>query len=142
MAAAIAGAAIALVGQHVIKRGEARVRIAELLIEQCAQVVALNDDYRNRVWEERKLGLAGRVESWDLYGHQLATARLKVLCNDVAVLRALVQVNLAGGVLGRCWRKGDSDPAEVETCWQDFKDASEAFVTASAVMVAQQLRKG
>jgi hypothetical protein len=55
LAAAIAGAAIALIGQQITKRGETRFRILELLLEQCTQLDALNTDY----WTG-----CGRRKSW------------------------------------------------------------------------------
>jgi hypothetical protein len=50
---AVAGATIAIVGQYAARRSDARERAITLLLEQCAEVVALAEDYRSRVWEER-----------------------------------------------------------------------------------------
>ena len=75
--ATVAGAVIALTGQYIVKRGEKRTRSGELLLEQCAQVIALSEDLRNRVWEEKELGVQGTVEAWDLGAHRLAAARVK-----------------------------------------------------------------
>ena len=44
--AAVAGAFIALAGQYMTRRGEARVRTAEFLLEQCATIIALSGYWR------------------------------------------------------------------------------------------------
>jgi hypothetical protein len=90
LAAAVAGAAIAILGQYFSARRGDRARLGELLLEQCAELVARNEDFRNRLWEERTLGMAGRVDSWDLGGNRLVSARLRLLCADHDVLAGLV----------------------------------------------------
>jgi len=135
LAATIAGAAIAMIGQQLAKRGETKIRVLELVLEQCAQLDALNADYWDRVWEERDLGLEGRVESWDVRGHRLATARIKVLCRDGRVLRALDEVNRTGNTLGSYWRSGQRDPIELEGRLAQFNTARAEFLAASAAMV-------
>ncbi len=87
--ATLAGAAVALFGQYVVRRGEIRTRHGELVLEQCAQVVALAHDYTNRIWEERQLFLKGRVQGWDFRANQQAVARLSILCADPALMRTL-----------------------------------------------------
>jgi hypothetical protein len=71
----MAGAIIALAGQQWGTRRENRTRAGELLLEQCAQLIALSHDFRNRAWEETVLGQEGRVDGWDLSNHRLAMAR-------------------------------------------------------------------
>jgi hypothetical protein len=137
--ATFAGAAIALVGQHISRRGEARTRGGELLLEQCAQVVGLAEDFRNRVWEEKELGLAGRVDAWDLSTDRHASARLRILCDDAALLRALDDLYEAGNRLGTYWRRGAADPAEFETHWEQYKASCATFVAASASVVRERL---
>ena len=48
---ALAGASVAWAAQYVTRRSEVRERQGNLLLEQCALIVALSEDYRNRVWE-------------------------------------------------------------------------------------------
>jgi hypothetical protein len=140
--ATIAGASIALAGQHVARRRDSRTRIGELLLEQCAQVVGLSDDFRVRVWEERELGLRGRVDTWDLSGYRHAAARLKILCDDAALLDALEEMTEAGKELGRYWRRGGADPAEIEARRDRDKLARQRFVAASAGLVRRRLTAG
>ena len=49
----LAGALIAFGGQYLMRRDERQERNITLLLEQCAVIVALSYDFRNRVWEER-----------------------------------------------------------------------------------------
>lgn len=49
----LAGALIAFVSQYLVGRSERQERNEALLLEQCALLIALSEDYRNRVWEER-----------------------------------------------------------------------------------------
>jgi hypothetical protein len=50
---AAVGAIIALLGQYISNRLERRAKDAALILDQCAQLIALSEDYRNRVWQER-----------------------------------------------------------------------------------------
>ncbi len=52
----LAGATIAFFGQFFASRSERRERHTVYLLEQCAVLAALTDDFQNRVWEERHLG--------------------------------------------------------------------------------------
>jgi len=80
LAGVIAGAAIALGGQYLTRRSEQRERLTTVLLEQCATVVALSEDFRNRVWEERNQLAENVVAKWDLAAYRLAEARLRILC--------------------------------------------------------------
>src|SRR3984957_1229582 len=76
---ALAGAAIAWSGQYLTRRSEARERQDALLLEQCALIVALEEDLRNRIWEERHKIATGVVTAWDLGAQRLAQARLRII---------------------------------------------------------------
>ncbi|MBT2364667.1 hypothetical protein J7E88_04880 [Streptomyces sp. ISL-10] len=137
--ATIAGAAIALVGQHLVKRSEERARISELLFEQCAMVAASSTEFRDRIWEERHLGLEGRVASWDLSALRLATARLHILSKDEVLLSSVDQLNRAGRRLGSCWRRGDVSDADYSDLWDEHDAAMKQFVAASGKAVRRRL---
>lgn len=112
--AAVAGAAIALAGQQVARRGDERRQTGERLLEEAAQVAALAEDFTNRIWEERTLGLAGQVDGWDLRGDRLSAARLRILSDDAILIAALDELHAAGISLGAYWRAGSSDPDDFE----------------------------
>jgi hypothetical protein len=133
--AAVAGAAIALLGQWVAKRGERKTRAAELLLEQCALLVALNEDFRNRIWEERTLQQAGRADGWDLGAARLTSARIRTLCDDADVLAALDEIGIAGKELGAYWRRGDIDEEEFERRYEREKTATARFLDAAAGVI-------
>lgn len=137
--AAMVGAAIAVTGQWASRRGERISRRAELVLEQCAQLVALSDDFRNRLWEERVLGQTGRTPGWDLQSFSLAGARLRILCRDRVLLDALNELNTSGKALGAYWRQGRIEPGELDVRLQRDKDAAEAFVVASARLLHRHL---
>ncbi|WP_194906204.1 hypothetical protein [Catenulispora rubra] len=139
LAAAVVGATIALVGQQVTRRSEARRRGGELLLEQCALVVALAHDYTNRLWEEKELGLVGRVDGWDLQADRLAVARLRILSADNRLRQALEELEDAGEELGKYWRGGSSDSGEFDARKLRFKTARAAFEAASASVVKHSL---
>jgi hypothetical protein len=139
--AAVAGAAIALAGQHIARRREERRHAGQLLLEECAQVAALAEDYSDRVWEERTLGLTGRVEAWDLRGEGLAVSRLRILCDDAVLIAALDELAEAGRSLGTYWRAGGADLEEVDVRRARFKAAQAALLEASGSVVRKQLRR-
>jgi hypothetical protein len=137
--ATVVGAAIALLGQHLVKRAEHRARISELLLEQCALIAASSSYFHNRVWEERVLDMADRVSSWDVSAHQLASARLRILSKDRALLSALQELNSAGQQLGSYWRRGAVDEAEFTSRWDRHRTATDQFLAASAEVVHRRL---
>src|SRR5450631_2550418 len=100
----VAGAFVALISQYLVRNSEARERKDALLLEQLAVLVALSEDYRNRVWEERAKVATGVVAAWDLGTYRLAEARLRILCQDSNVLSALASLKKTGAELGRSWR--------------------------------------
>ncbi|MFD9073662.1 hypothetical protein [Streptomyces lasiicapitis] len=133
--ATIAGAAIALVGQHLVKRSEERARISELLLEQCAVVAASSMEFRDRMWEERHLDLEGRVASWDLSALRMATARVHILSKDEALLSSLDHLNKAGRRLGSYWRLGDASDASYSDLWDRHGVALKQFLATSGKTV-------
>jgi hypothetical protein len=136
----VAGAILATLGQHVFRRSDARERLGLLLLEQCSLLVALSEDYRNRVWEERK-GLGDdAVAQWDLGAYRLAQARLKILCRDAATLDSIVELQQAGIALGRSWRLSRQDVPEVEEAWKRHKVALATFVQVSSKLVGAKIR--
>ncbi|MYX93915.1 hypothetical protein GT045_03610 [Streptomyces sp. SID486] len=137
--ATIAGAVIALVGQHLVKRSEEKARIAQLLLEQCALVAASSADLQHRVWEEKALSLEGRVSDWDLSAQRLASARLRFLSKDQALLSALEEMNKAGQQFGSYWRRGHIDDPEYAARWSRYSEAIERFVAASGNAVRRRL---
>lgn len=104
---ALAAATIALLGQYIISRSAQREREVILLLDQCAQLVALSEDYRNRIWEERKLGYTNSVSNWSIGEYRVAEARLKILCREDATLDAITRLRVTGVELGRAWRLSD-----------------------------------
>jgi hypothetical protein len=141
LVAAVAGAVIALAGQYATKRGDKRTRSGELLLEQCANVVALSDDFRSRVWEEKELRLPGKVDAWDLSGYRLAAARIKILCNDASLLQSLEELTNSGKRLGAYWRRGQVDVDEFERRREYDKVVCTNFVEVSRKVVRRYLRE-
>ncbi|GHC89532.1 hypothetical protein [Streptomyces flavofungini] len=137
--ATVVGAAIALMGQHFMKRAEDRSRLSELLLEQCALVAASAADFEGRIWEERVLGLEGRVSGFDLSANQLAFVRLRILSRDRALSSALEELNEAGEKLGSYWRRGGGDDAEVTRRWTRHHSALVEFIAVSGEVVPRRL---
>lgn len=135
------GAAIALLGQYLSKRSEARAETVESLTEACAHVAASSKDLLNRVWEERVLNLEGRVVDWDLASHRLATARIQILSQDVGLLAALREVNDAGQALGACWRRGNAEESEYRARRDRYGAALRVFVEQSSRVVGNHLER-
>ena len=135
----VAGAVLALVGQHVLRRSDARERLGLLLLEQCSFLIASSEDYRNRIWEERKGLSQTAVAGWDLSAHRLAQARLKVLCHDRQVHAALTELQESGTALGRSWRLSRQDGPEVQEAWRRHKMALENFLEVSSRLVRRRV---
>lgn len=139
--ATITGAAIALLGQHLIKRSEARAKTVELLMDACAQIAASSGDFLNRVWEEQVLNLEGRVVEWDLASHRLASARLQILAHDAGLLAALLEVNDAGQALGAYWRRGGTEEPEYRARRDRCRAAMHSFIEQSSRVIGKRLER-
>jgi hypothetical protein len=139
--ATITGAAIALLGQHLNKRSEARAKTVELLIDACAQVAASSGDFLNRVWEEQVLNLEGRVIEWDLASHRLASARLQILSHDAGLLAALREVNDAGQALGPIGDEVTQKSPSTEPGGTGAVSAMHSFVEQSSRVIGKHLER-
>jgi hypothetical protein len=136
---AVAGGAIALAGQYLTRRLDTRSRNVEMLLELCATIVALSEDFRNRLWEERLLGHTGRVDSWNLTDARLAEARLRIVSRDQRLLAALNEVTKSGGSLGAYWRRGQIEEDELQRRSDRNRDAIAAFLTVAQEAVGSRL---
>jgi hypothetical protein len=132
---ALAGATIAWAAQYVTRRSEIRERQDTLLLEQCAIVVALSEDYRNRVWEERSKVAAGVVAAWDIGAYRLAQARLRILCREAGMLAALENLGKAGTGLGRAWRLSPQDNGSVQAARETHRSVLNAFIDISSKLL-------
>lgn len=133
---AVAGAVIALVGQQLAARSESRAKRVEALLEQCARLIALAEDYRNRVWEERHGLATGAVAGWDLTEYRAAEARVRLLTRSPRILEGVEHLRVTGVELGKVWRFQVDDAAAVDAAWAAYRDAIRGFT----VMAAAELR--
>jgi hypothetical protein len=139
----VAGALIAIGGQFLNHRSQVRVQNADRLLEQLALIVALSEDFRNRVWEERNDVADQVVRAWDLGAYRLAEARLRILCPDPALLSALKVVHDAGSELGRAWRLAPQDTGRVRQSWEAHRSAIDTFAAAAADQVrGKRIQRG
>jgi hypothetical protein len=139
---AVAGATIAIVGQYAARRSDARERAITLLLEQCAEVVALAEDYRSRVWEERNNLSNDAVARWNISAYQLAEARLKILCRAPSLVSALDALRKAGIALGKTWRLSRSEGPDVQQAWEAHREALNHFIMTSGAIVRPRTRNG
>ncbi len=140
LVAGVAGAVIALAGQQWGTRAANRTRAGELLLEQVAQLIALSEDFRTRAWEATVLGQHHRLDGWDLAGHRLAMARVRVLCKDPAVLAALEEMEESGQDYGSHLRRGDANADELAALRERNKASIQALATASSPVIRRRLR--
>lgn len=129
--ATLAGGVIALAGQFIAGRTEGTRERRRQLLEACAVVVSLSEDFRNRVWEERTLGKTGRVDEWDLGRSRMAENQIELLCDDPHVLAALDRLRSTGRDLGSYWRRGAIDEAHLDVLYERIKEARGEFVAAA-----------
>jgi hypothetical protein len=135
---ALAGAVIALSGQYLSRRSEVLERYSTLLLEQAVVLVALSEDYRNRIWEERHQLASNVVAAWDYHAYRLADARLRILCRDPEVLSAMNALDDAGGELGAAWRVEPEAEAKVQAAWTAHDAALAKFIAASSRLVTRK----
>jgi hypothetical protein len=128
----IAGALIALGGQYLLRSTERKDRNSTLVLEQCALLIALSEDFRNRVWSERNGEEAGYVAGWDIGSYRLAEARLRLLSPGLAVAADLEPLRETGKDLGKAWQFTPDNEAAVDSAWKAHRAAIERFAAASS----------
>lgn len=138
----VAGALIAFGGQYLMRRADRQERVDALLLEQFAQVIALCEDFRNRVWMERLQVASDVVDEWDFGTYRLAEARLRVLSQDSQLMAALEALLETGKELDRAWRVTPSDEAAVDKAWKANREAVERFVAVSSQMIRHSVTLG
>jgi hypothetical protein len=132
LAGVLAGAFIALAGQRLAYRSQARDTSRLLVLEQCAHIVALSEDYRNRLWEERQGLASDKIAGWDLPSYRLAEARLRILAPSSRLLAALENLDESGSALGRLWRGGSTESTELDPALAAHRASIEAFIMLSS----------
>ncbi len=136
----LVGAVGATIGQHYLGRRDRVDSYKDEVLMLCAQVVALSEDFRNRVWEERT-GVADDVlASWDVSNYKLAEARLRILSSDSDLQGALRDLRKTGQRLGVAWRTADGD-SRVEVEWRAHKETLDRFVDVSAAIAEKYHRR-
>jgi hypothetical protein len=138
----VAGALIAFGGQYLMRRSDRQERSDTLLLEQFAQVIALCEDFRNRVWMERLHVANDAVDKWDFGAYRLAEARLRVLSQDPQLMVALKALLETGKELDRTWRVTPSDEGAVDKAWKANREAIERFVDISYQMIQHSVTLG
>jgi hypothetical protein len=139
--AALVGGGLAIAGQLITRRSEGNARRLDLLLEQCSRLAALSDDYRNRLWEERVLGMVDRTSGWDFERFTVACAHVRILCRDEHVIAALDELATSGKALGGYWRRGEVEDQEVDQRYERDKAAVAAFLAATSRYVGRRLRR-
>jgi hypothetical protein len=133
--AAVAGAAIALLGQWVAKRGEQRRGLPNFSSSSAlywsrstrTSVTASGKSERYNRPGGSTVGTSGAA--------RLASARMRILCDDADVLAALDEIGIAGKELGAYWRRGDIDEEEFERRYEREKTATARFLDAAAGVI-------
>lgn len=123
---AIAGAGIVLIGQLISRQTERKHHARDLLLENCAQALALEEEFRGRVWNERHTERTGLVASWDEAAFRSAEARVRLLTRSVPLLEALDGVRVAGQELGAAWALRSEDDL-LNARWAAHRDALDHF---------------
>ena len=127
----VAGALFAFAGQYVLRRIEKQDRYDALPLEQFTCIIGLSEDFRNRIWEERKQVASDVVSKWDLAAYRRAEALLRILSQE-PVREALRNLDDAGADLGEAWRTKSGDQPAVDSLLADHRKAIEELVDASS----------
>ena len=127
----LAGALFAFAGQYALRHMERQDRYDALLLEQFTCIIGLSEDFRNRIWEERKQVASDVVSKWDLAAYRRAEALLRILSQQ-SVREALENLDEAGANLGDAWRTKSGDNAAIDSLLADHRKAIEQLVDVSS----------
>lgn len=99
----------------------------------------MSEDYRKRIWEERRLGSTDAVADWTIADYRLVEARLRILCTDRPMEAAITGLREAGLELGKAWRADRSNDARVDAAWTEYRKAIDRFASTSGALVRERL---
>jgi hypothetical protein len=134
---AVIGGLLTMAGQQLTTRRDVTYRRRrDELLASVSILIALSEDYRNRVWEERHGLSTTVVAEWDLTAYRLAHARLSVLLTDIDALLVLEQLQQTGRTLGRVWRTQRADGPDVQAAWEKHKEAVNRFLIVGRRLLA------
>jgi gas vesicle protein len=137
----LAGAAIALTSQLLLRRSEQRERRQVMLLDACSRVIALAEDFQNRIWEERKgLGGGDQVTSWNLEAYREAEVRVLLLSRSKRTPEALEELRQAGVELAKVWRLQRQEAPELEAAWRRHKKAITDLVSEASRAIEGSVR--
>lgn len=128
------GGIIGIGSQWLSARETRRGRRWDVLVESLAEVAALEEDFRNRVWEVRNKISETAVDDWDTIAHRRARASLLILAESESLRTAERTLTSAGEALGRAVRLHQDDGV-VEQCWIAHKVALQSFVTTAKTAI-------
>jgi hypothetical protein len=136
----VAGAGLAAAGQWLTNRSASQGRFASLVVSQCSELIALSEDFRNRLWEERNGLRTDAVALWDLASYRVAEAHLQVLAENASIQSAVADLKQTGANLGRTWRIGRTDDDALEEAWRAHRGALDRFIEASREFVKPKVK--
>ncbi|MEM7272758.1 MAG: hypothetical protein AAF547_06745 [Actinomycetota bacterium] len=132
---AVAGATVAFAGQYFVSRAELGAAHRASVLEHCVELIALSEDFRNRLWEERRLATTGSVQGWDLNAYRRAEAALRLLTQDAQLHAAVDELRQTGQDLGSLWRRRghDGDQEQLESYLNAHQAAIKTFIRIANV---------
>ena len=134
----LAGALFAFAGQYALRHMERQDRYDALLLEQFTCIIGLSEDYRNRVWEERKGVASDVVGRWNMAAYRRAEVLLRILSPE-PVRNVLRNLDEAGAKLGDAWRTDSGDKTAIDSLLVDPRNAIEKLVDASTDIVQHRV---
>lgn len=133
----VVGALLALVLQWHNRQSEHAERNRLLMVEQCALLAGLEEDFRNRIWEERNDVASDVVAEWAIGDYRIAEAKIRILGGSKELITSLLEMREVGSKLGGAWRRGERNEAEIEAAWNRQRLAIDAFIAAAHEDVAR-----
>jgi hypothetical protein len=136
----LAGAAIVLIARLAATLFARMRPKPRALSEDRAAIVALSEDFQNRVIGERRGAIdAAEVLAWDARAYRLARLRLRTHTQSAETRAALLDLDEARANLGTAWRLSKTGPralpGDLENALQAHAIAIEQFADAIGIFV-------
>ena len=122
------GGLIGFVTQRISERSNRSIASLQALTEAVALVIALSEDYRNRVWEQRNELDSNAVAAWDLKESRLAQSRVRLLTSDTKLLDCERALQRTGTDLGKAIRLAPSGDDDIQQAWEAHRLALDNLV--------------
>ncbi len=103
----VVGAVVAFAGQVFIRRREEKERWLTVLLEECANLYVLEQEFRGGIWLAYGEGDFERLRQWGRTDRRMSGTKLRLVCTDSELVDSAERLTALGK---QVWNVAKEDP--------------------------------